>query len=261
LQESQINELGDELFEALSKRRMIDPLTDRQPEITIVDAYHISLRMVNRRVEAGETIIGKKIGVTSKAVQSMLNVHQPDFGYLTDRMVYGNGDEMPVSERLIQPRAEGEIAFMLKRDLFGPGVSNADVLRATEAVIPCFEIVDSRIRDWKIRIQDTVADNASCGLFVLGDNAVDPRRVDLATAGMVVEKNGEIISTGAGAAALGSPVNCVAWLANTLGRFGIPLKAGEVILSGSLVPLEPIQAGDSMRVDIGGIGSASVRFT
>jgi 2-oxopent-4-enoate/cis-2-oxohex-4-enoate hydratase len=261
LQESQINELGDELFEALSKRRMIDPLTDRQPEITIVDAYHISLRMVNRRVEAGETIIGKKIGVTSKAVQSMLNVHQPDFGYLTDRMVYGNGDEMPVSERLIQPRAEGEIAFMLKRDLFGPGVSNADVLRATEAVIPCFEIVDSRIRDWKIRIQDTVADNASCGLFVLGDNAVDPRRVDLATAGMVVEKNGEIISTGAGAAALGSPVNCVAWLGNTLGRFGIPLKAGEVILSGSLVPLEPIQAGDSMRVDIGGIGSASVRFT
>ena len=261
MEETRINELGDELFQALSDRQMIDPLTEREPDITIEDAYHISLRMVNRRVEAGESIIGKKIGVTSKAVQNMLNVHQPDFGYLTDRMVFGNGDEMPVSELLIQPRAEGEIAFMLKRDLFGPGISNADVLRATEAVIPCFEIVDSRIRDWKIKIQDTVADNASCGLFVLGDNAVDPRKVDLATAGMVVEKNGELLSTGAGAAALGSPVNCVAWLANTLGRFGIPLKAGEVILSGSLVPLEPIQAGDSMRVDIGGIGSASVRFT
>jgi 2-oxopent-4-enoate/cis-2-oxohex-4-enoate hydratase len=261
LEETRINELGDELYQALSQRQMIDPLTEREPEITIEDAYHISLRMVNRRVEAGESIIGKKIGVTSKAVQNMLNVHQPDFGYLTDRMVFGNGDEMPVSELLMQPRAEGEIAFMLKRDLFGPGVTNADVLRATEAVIPCFEIVDSRIRDWKIKIQDTVADNASCGLFVLGDNAVDPRKVDLATAGMVVEKNGELLSTGAGAAALGSPVNCVAWLANTLGRFGIPLKAGEVILSGSLVPLEPIQAGDSMRVDIGGIGSASVRFT
>jgi 2-oxopent-4-enoate/cis-2-oxohex-4-enoate hydratase len=261
LEESRIFELGDELYQALSDRQMIDPLTEREPDITIEDAYHISLRMVNRRVEAGESIIGKKIGVTSKAVQNMLNVHQPDFGYLTDRMVFGNGDEMPVSELLIQPRAEGEIAFMLKRDLIGPGVSNADVLRATEAVIPCFEIVDSRIRDWKIKIQDTVADNASCGLFVLGDKAVDPRKVDLATAGMVVEKNGELLSTGAGAAALGSPVNCVAWLANTLGSFGIPLKAGEVILSGSLVPLEPVVAGDFMRVEIGGIGSASVRFT
>ncbi|MCG8069793.1 MAG: 2-oxopent-4-enoate hydratase [Candidatus Thiodiazotropha taylori] len=261
MNEQRINELGDELYQALSQRQMIDPLTEREPEITIEDAYHISLRMVNRRVENGESIIGKKIGVTSQAVQNMLNVHQPDFGYLTDRMVYGNGDEMPISEQLIQPRAEGEIAFMLKRDLIGPGVSNADVLRATEAVIPCFEIVDSRIRDWKIKIQDTVADNASCGLFVLGDKAVDPRKVDLATAGMVVEKNGELLSTGAGAAALGSPVNCVAWLANTLGSFGIPLKAGEVILSGSLVPLEPVVAGDFMRVEIGGIGSASVRFT
>ncbi|MCG7910280.1 MAG: 2-oxopent-4-enoate hydratase [Candidatus Thiodiazotropha taylori] len=261
MNEQRINELGDELYQALSQRQMIDPLTEREPEITIEDAYHVSLRMVNRRVENGESIIGKKIGVTSQAVQNMLNVHQPDFGYLTDRMVYGNGDEMPISEQLIQPRAEGEIAFMLKRDLIGPGVSNADVLRATEAVIPCFEIVDSRIRDWKIKIQDTVADNASCGLFVLGDKAVDPRKVDLATAGMVVEKNGELLSTGAGAAALGSPVNCVAWLANTLGSFGIPLKAGEVILSGSLVPLEPVVAGDFMRVEIGGIGSASVRFT
>lgn len=261
LNEQRIHELGDELFDALSQRHMIDPITEREPEITMEDAYHISLRMVNRRVENGESIIGKKIGVTSMAVQNMLNVHQPDFGYLTDRMVFGNGDEMPISEQLIQPRAEGEIAFMLKRDLIGPGVSNADVLRATEAVIPCFEIVDSRIRDWKIKIQDTVADNASCGLFVLGDKAVDPRKVDLATAGMVVEKNGQLLSTGAGAAALGSPVNCVAWLANTLGSFGIPLKAGEVILSGSLVPLEPVVAGDFMRVEIGGIGSASVRFT
>ena len=138
MEASRIETLGDELYHALTHRQMIDPLTEREPEITIEDAYHISLRMVNRRVEAGERIIGKKIGVTSKAVQNMLNVHQPDFGYLTDRMVYGTGDEMPVSELLIQPRAEGEIAFMLKRDLMGPGVTNADVLRATEAVIPCF---------------------------------------------------------------------------------------------------------------------------
>ena len=260
MEESRIQQLGDELFDALRGRQMIAPLTEREPDITIDDAYHISLRMVQRRVDDGEKIIGKKIGVTSKAVQNMLNVHQPDFGYLTDRMVYGNGDEMPISEQLIQPRAEGEIAFILKKDLIGPGVTNADVLAATEAVMPCFEIVDSRIKDWQIKIQDTVSDNASCGLFVLGDSAVNPRKVDLSTVGMVVEKNGQIISTGAGAAALGSPVNCVAWLANTLGRFGIPLKAGEVILSGSLVPLEPVVAGDYMRVEIGGIGSASVRF-
>ena len=261
MDKSRIIELGDELFSALRHREAVAPLTEREPEITIEDAYYISQQMVERRVEDGEQIIGKKIGVTSKAVQNMLSVHQPDFGYLTDRMVYADGDEMPISEQLIAPRAEGEIAFVLKRDLMGPGVTNTEVLAATEFVVPCFEIVDSRIKDWNIKIQDTVADNASCGLLVLGGQAVDPRKVDLVTAGMVVEKNGEIISTGAGAAALGSPVNCIAWLANTLGEFGIPLKAGELILSGSLVPLEPVVAGDYMRVDIGGLGSASVRFT
>lgn len=255
-----IRRYGDELYEALAGRYTVEPLTDREPEIGIDDAYHISMHLLERREQAGERVIGKKIGVTSRAVQSMLDVHQPDFGYLTDSMVYGNGDELPISERLIAARAEGELAFILKRDLVGPGVSNADVLRATECVMPCFEIVDSRIRDWNIRIQDTVADNASCGLFVLGDRAADPRRVDFVTCGMVVEKNAEVVSTGAGAAALGSPVNCVAWLANTLGRFGIPLQAGEVILSGSLVPLQPVEPGESMHVSIGGVGTASVRF-
>lgn len=260
MDKEKIQAYGDELYNALRNRSVVDALTEREPDITIDDAYHISLRMVNRRLEDGEKIIGKKIGVTSKAVQNMLNVHQPDFGYLTDRMVYNTGDEMPISSELIQPRAEGEIAFILKQDLDGPGVSAADVLRATEGVMACFEIVDSRVRDWKIKIQDTVADNASCGLFVLGDALVDPRNVDLSTCGMVLEKNGEVIATGAGAAALGSPVNCVAWLANTLSAFDIGLKAGEVILSGSLVPLMPITAGDNMYVSVGGIGSASVRF-
>ncbi|GGK76548.1 2-oxopent-4-enoate hydratase [Amphritea balenae] len=261
MNKEQIIQCGDELFQAMTEQQTLRPFTERYDDITVDDAYHISLRMIERRVAAGERIIGKKIGVTSKAVQNMLNVHQPDFGYLTDKMAFSEGQEMPISEQLIQPKAEGEIAFILKKDLIGPGVTNADVLAATDCVLPCFEVVDSRIEDWQIKIQDTVADNASCGLFILGDQAVDPRKVDLATCGMVVEKNGEIISTGAGAAALGSPVNCVAWLANTLGQFGIPLKAGEVILSGSLVPLEPVKAGDFMRVSIGGIGSASVRFT
>jgi len=258
---ARIHELGDELYRALLNREPVAPLTERGEAIGIEEAYRISLRLLERRIAAGASVVGKKIGITSKAVQQMLNVHQPDFGYLTDDMMFRDGEPMPIGERLIAPRAEGEIAFILRRDLVGPGVTNADVLAATECVMPCFEIVDSRIRDWKIRIQDTVADNASCGFFVLGEQAVSPRQVDLVTCGMVVEKNGSVLSTGAGAAALGSPLNCVAWLANTLGALGTPLKAGEIILSGSLVPLEPVRAGDEMRVSIGGIGSVSVRFT
>lgn len=256
-----IDRLGDELYAAALARRTVMPLTERHADITIDDAYHISRRMVARMLESGARMVGKKIGVTSKSVQTMLNVHQPDFGCLTDRMVYDSGSEVPISRLLIQPRAEGEIAFVLKHDLIGPGITGADVLRATEGVMPCFEIVDSRIDGWRIKIQDTIADNASCGLFVLGDQLVDPARVDLATCGMVMERNGEIVATGAGAAALGSPVNCVAWLANTLGRFGTPLQAGEVILSGSLVPLLPVKPGDCVHLSIGGIGTAAVRFS
>ena len=260
MNDKQIEQYGDELYNALRTCSTVAPLTDREPSITLDDAYRISVRMLDRRLADGEQVIGKKIGVTSKAVQTMLNVHQPDFGYLTDRMVYANGDEIKIAGQMIAPRAEGEIAFILKRDLMGPGVTNAQVIAATECVMPCFEIVDSRIHDWKIKIQDTVADNASCGVFVLGDAARLPSELDLTTCGMVMEKNGEIIATGAGAAALGSPVNCVAWLANTLGRLGVPLKAGEVILSGSLVPLAPVVAGDHVEVAIGGLGHCAVRF-
>ena len=254
-----IHSLGDELYDALKGVQVVDPLTTRHPGITIEDAYRIQQRLNARRVAAGETIVGKKIGVTSKAVMNMLGVYQPDFGMLTDGMVYNEGEAI-VAGTLIQPKAEGEIAFILKRDLVGPGVSAADVIAATEGVMACFEIVDSRIRDWKIKIQDTVADNASCGVFVLGERLVSPLEVDLNTCGMVLEKNGEIVATGAGAAALGAPANAVAWLANTLGRLGIALKAGEVILSGSLAIMVPVKAGDSLRVTIGGIGGCSVRF-
>ena len=227
--------------------------------ITVEDAYRIQQRLNARRVAAGETIVGKKIGVTSQAVMKMLGVNQPDFGMLTDAMVYNEGEGIE-AKTLIQPKAEGEIAFLLKRDLAGPGVSAADVLAATEGVMACFEIVDSRIRDWKIRIQDTVADNASCGVLVLGDRLVDPRGLDLSTCGMVLEKNGEVVVTGAGAATMGSPLTAMAWLANTLGRLGIALKAGEVVLSGALGAMVPVEAGDNLRVAIGGIGGCSVRF-
>ncbi len=254
-----IDQLGDELYEALKATRTLAPLTNRHADITIDDAYAIQQRMMKRRLDAGEKVIGKKIGVTSKAVMNLLGVFQPDFGWLTDAMVYNEGEAIEANT-LIQPKAEGEIAFVLKKTLKGPGISAADVLAATEGVMACFEIVDSRIQDWKIKIQDTVADNASCGVFVLGDRLVDVRDVDLATCGMVLEKNGEIVATGAGAAALGHPANAVAWLANTLGAHGIALEAGEVVLSGSLGIMVPVQAGDNLRVTIGGIGGCSVRF-
>ena len=259
MDKTKIQRYGDELYQALIDRKPVDPLTDRESDITIEDAYQIQLRMIQRRVDAGETIVGKKIGVTSKVVMDMLKVNQPDFGQMTSGMVFNEGEAIR-TDTMIAPRAEAEVAFMLKRDLMGPGVTAADVLRATDCVMPCFEIVDSRIKDWKIKIQDTIADNASCGVLTLGGLRKDPRKLDLALAGMVLEKNGELISTSTGAAVQGSPVNAVAWLANTLGRLGIGLKAGEVILSGSQSPLVPVKAGDSLVCSVGGLGSTSVRF-
>ena len=261
IQPQTIEKYADQLYGALKARTTLEPLTTQTPEITIDDAYAISTQIFEKRLASGEKLVGKKVGVTSIPVQRMLNVHQPDFGYLTDAMQYQNGDTMPVSTELIAPRAEGEIAFILSKPLQGPGVTAEDVLAATESVVACFEIVDSRIRDWKIAIQDTIADNASCGLFLLGDEHVSPEGIDFANVKMRVYKNGAILSEGVGSEALGSPLNCVAWLANTFGERGISLDAGDIILSGSLVPLEPVQAGDQMRVEIDGIGSAEVRFS
>ncbi len=257
--DADIERMGGELFNALNQAEAIAPLTERCPDLTIEQAYRIQQYLIDRRLARGERIIGKKIGVTSQAVMNMLGVNQPDFGQLTDAMVVEQGTSVAM-RTLIQPKAEGEIAFVLKRDLAGPGVTVADVLRATEGVMACFEIVDSRIRDWKIKIQDTVADNASCGVIVLGDRLVHPASLDLYTTGMVLEKNGRVVGCGAGAASMGSPAIAVAWLANTLGRLGMSLKAGEVILSGALSAMVPVVAGDNLRVSIAGIGGCSVRF-
>ncbi|HSW12662.1 MAG TPA: fumarylacetoacetate hydrolase family protein [Solimonas sp.] len=261
LPDSRILALGDELFAALRARSVLEPLTNREATIDIEDAYRISLQFLKRREAEGERVIGKKIGVTSKPVQDMLGVHQPDFGFLTDRMHVANGSSVSLLKSgLIQPRAEGEIAFVLKKDLRGPGITEEQVLDATEYVSPCFEIVDSRIRDWKIKIQDTVADNASCGVFVIGDARIDPRSLDLAAATMEIHKNGQHVASGVGAAVQGHPATAVAWLANTLGRYGIPFLAGEVILSGSLAPLLPAAPGDRFEMSIAGIGTASISF-
>ncbi len=254
-----IEALGDSLYDALVARTPIAPLSAAHPDMTIEDAYHVQQRMIARRLEQGDRVIGKKIGVTSKAVMNMLGVHQPDFGYLLDSMVFNEGESVDM-DTLIQPKAEGEIAFLLKKDLQGPGVTAADVLAATEGVMACFEIVDSRIQDWKIKIQDTVADNASCGVFVLGDQLVDIADLDLALAGMVLEKNGEIVVTGAGAATMAHPVNAMVWLTNMLGSLGIALKAGDIVLSGAMGAMVPVVRGDNLRMTIGGIGGCSVRF-
>lgn len=257
-----IERLGDELYDALRARRTLRPLTNRHADITVDDAYRISLRFLARREASGERVIGKKIGVTSKPVQDMLGVFQPDFGFLTDNMHVTDGATVSFkASGLIQPRAEGEIAFMLKADLQGPGVTREDVLAATAWVAPCFEIVDSRIDNWQIKIQDTVADNASCGVFVVGTQQTDPRALDLATVAMQMWKNDTPAGSGVGAAVQGHPAEAVAWLANTLGAFGIPFKAGELILSGSLAPLVPAVAGDRFTMHIEGLGGCSIAFS
>jgi 2-oxopent-4-enoate/cis-2-oxohex-4-enoate hydratase len=254
-----LTRLGDALFDAWRERRVIAPLREQAPGITIEDAYAIQSRLVARRVQAGERIVGKKIGVTSKPVQDFLGVFEPDFGQLTSGMVCTESDGVNLNT-LIQPKAEAELAFVLKADLIGPGITATDVLRATDYVVPCFEVVDSRIQNWDIKIQDTVADNASCGVFFLGDVKANPRDVDLSLAGMVLEKNGELFSTAAGAAVQGSPVNAVVWLANTLGRLGLPFRAGEVILSGSQSALVPVTDGDELVCTVGGLGQCRARF-
>lgn len=246
------------LYGALRSGQSIAPLTETYDDLTIDDAYAISLGLLELRQASGENIIGKKIGVTSKPVMDMLGVNQPDFGFLTDTM--WAKDNVIDTSVMILPRAEAEIAFRLKSDLKGPGVTEADVLAATEGVAACFEVVDSRVTDWKVKIQDTIADNASCGTFAIGSNWVNPDNVDLLGCKAVVTKNGAPLSEGVGAATLGSPLAAVAWLANTLGERGIPFKAGEIILSGSIVALEPVTAGDKMHVSIDGIGDCEVSF-
>ena len=238
---------GRELYEALRGRRSLTPLIERDSDLTVDDAYAISLDFLARRVKDGEKVVGKKIGVTSKAVQDMLGVHQPDFGFLTDWM-FVEGDIDVDAKALIAPRAEAEIAFILKDSLNGPGVTAADVMAATESIAPCFEIVDSRINDWKISIVDTVSDNASCGVYVIGDARLDPREFDLPGLHVAVTKNGEPLSEGYGNAVQGDPAQAVAWLANTLGAYGVTLDAGDVILSGSLVPLAPAAKGDTFEM-------------
>ncbi|MDQ1003514.1 2-keto-4-pentenoate hydratase [Neobacillus niacini] len=256
---SKIEKFAAQLIEAEQTRVGIDPLTTLDPEITIDDAYYIQLQNIKKKLIEGQKIVGKKIGLTSVVVQKMLGVDEPDYGHLLDSMVVENGGTIDI-KTMLQPKIEGEIAFILKKDLKGPNVTVLDVLQATDYVVPALEIVDSRVQDWKIKLQDTVADNASSGLVVLGGKPTKIEDIDLELIGMVLMQNGEVANTGVGAAALGNPASCVAWLANRLADYDITLKAGEVILSGALSSMVVAKPGDNFTARFAHLGQVSVNF-
>jgi 2-keto-4-pentenoate hydratase len=259
MDESREKTLAEMLLAAEKTRMPIAPLTESDRGITVDEAYRVQLRMMEVKKSNGQVVVGKKIGITSRAMQAMLGVNEPDYGHILDGMVVAEG-EMIRTVDLIQPRIEGEIAFILKENLQGPGVTLADVIRCSEGVIPALEVIDSRIMDWKIKLADTVADNASSARIVLGGKITPASGLDLRTVGMILEKNGEIAATAAGAAVLGNPAQAVAWLANKLAAYKIPLAKGEVILSGSLTAAVPVAAGDFIRADFGPLGDVRIKF-
>lgn len=250
---------ADRLWEAEQQRVQIDRLTDECPEMTVADAYRVQLLNVKRRLENGEKLIGMKIGLTGAAMQKILNVDVPDYGHLFDTMLINAGQPCHVGE-LIQPRAEGEISFCLSKALKGPGVTVADVYEATRYVVPSIEIVDSRIKDWKIKLQDTVADNGSSGRFVVGAGMTPIEQVDMRLTGMVLEKNGELVSSGCAAEVWGNPAAAVACLANMLSEFDIELPAGSIVMAGALTGMIPVAAGDVVTATFAGMGGVTVKF-
>jgi len=259
LTDAQIKDWAQRLRQAEENRSPLAPLTAAIPGITIADAYAIQLALIDTKKREGAKVVGKKIGLTSQAMQKMINVDQPDYGHILDRMIVQDGSEFPVRE-LIQPKIEPEIAFILDRDLKGPGVTPIQVMAAARFVVPALEIIDSRIEGWKIKLCDTIADNASSARVVLGGPPRRVDQVDLKLIGMVMEKNGQVVQTGAGAAVLGHPANAVAWLANAIGEFGVALQAGEIVMPGALTAAVDVAAGDLVRASFDGLGSVSVRF-
>lgn len=249
--------LANQLWDARVKSQPIGPLTEQASTLSIEDAYQISLLNYKRRTkEANVRAIGKKIGLTSVAVQKQLGVHEPDFGYLTSDM----NVNVLKKGALIQGKVEGEVAFILKQDLSKDNVQTEDVIAATDYVVACIEIIDSRVAHWKIKIQDTIADNASAAFLVLGKEKKKLSELDLKMAGMALRINQEVESTGVGAACLGHPINAVCWLANQMQKLGDPLKRGDVILSGAYGPVVPFKPGDLCEVEINGLGKVSCKY-
>jgi 2-keto-4-pentenoate hydratase len=259
LSEDEVFNFAQELIEAEESAIPVEPLTERM-EITLEDAYKIQLEIVKIKKGKGQREVGKKIGLTSKRMQHAFNVSQPDYGHIMDRMMVDEGAPIQLSE-LIQPKIEAEIGFVLSTDLGGPGVTAMDVLRCSAGVVPTFEIVDSRIRDWRIKIEDSIADNASIGRVVAGAKMTEVFEIDLRTVGLIVRKNGELSETAAGAEVLGNPAQSVAWLVNKLSEYGVSLRAGELVISGSLISPIEVNEGDVIQAEFGdGIGGVVASF-
>jgi 2-keto-4-pentenoate hydratase len=247
------------LLDAYASQEPTTPIVEAYPGAVIDDAYAIQRLTVEEWQRRGLTIKGHKVGLASAAMQRQMGVRQPDYGHLMSDMFHL--EHLPIPEKaFIQPRIEPEVAFVLGRPLVGPGVTVADVVRAVEYVLPCLEVVDSRIRDWQISIVDTIADNASSGGVVLGSRVARLEDVDLRMMGCTLHVNGELVETGAGGAVLGSPLNAVAWLANTVGPLGVTLEAGHVILPGSMTRAVPVGPGDTVVATMSGLGTVTAVF-
>jgi 2-keto-4-pentenoate hydratase len=245
---------------AQASRVPVPPLTRTHPDLTVADAYAVQLGVQALRLGDGRQVRGYKVGLTSRVMQRQMGVSEPDYGYLLDDMIFGDYEQLPV-ERFVQPRVEPEIAFVLRSPLTGPGVTVLDAARAVEFVLPALEVIDSRIQDWSIGLVDTIADNASSGAVVLGSRPVPLDGLDLRLAGVVLRRNAEVVGTGAGAAVLGSPLIALAWLANTLGRLGVTLEPGHVVLSGSCTAAVPVSAGDAVSATVAGLGRVTATFS
>lgn len=255
-----ITQAASRLEEAASTRQACKPVRDLIGETDIAAAYAIQQRLTDNRLAAGATIVGRKIGLTSPAVQQQLGVDQPDFGVLFADMDVTDLAEVP-SDRLLQPKAEAEIAFVLAEDL-ADGELDIDQCRAAVAyAVAAFEIVDSRVADWNIKITDTVADNASSGLYVLGDTQVSLADFEPRAATMRMYADDEVVSEGTGTACLGDPLNALSWLARTARDYGAPLRAGQVVLSGALGPMVPAPPGTRIRAEISGLGTVTATFS
>lgn len=260
LSETQRREASTTLVDAEQHNEPVSPLSETFPAIDMEDAYAIQRMGVQRRIAGGARLAGHKIGLTSRAMQEQLNVGEPDYGHLLSDMFVLEGMDIPASE-LCSPRVEPEVAFVLKHRLAGPGLTVADVLRATAFVLPALEVIDSRIADWRIALPDTVADNASSARVVLGASPVPVDRFDLRLIGAVLWKKGKVEETGASGAVLGNPASAVCWLANELAGFEVALEAGQVVMPGACTRAVPVQAGDHVRAEFDGLGFVSVRFS
>lgn len=252
-------ELGGALLAAYRTRAPIPPLTAADPDLSVEDAYRVQLHQVDAWAAAGRTVVGFKVGLTSKAMQRMLGVGSPDFGHLYADMVLDPTALIDAS-LFIAPRVEPEISFVLKDDLRGPGLTVVDAIRAVDYAIASIELIDSRIADWKIGLADTIADNASSGALLLGTQPLRLEEADLALLGCVVTKNGEVVSTGAGAAVLGHPVNGLLWLANQLGRLGRGLPAGSIVMAGAISAAVAVGPGDRVTASFARLGRVCANF-